>query len=161
MPRLTLNLNDDMIEVLERVAESANITVPTRNVRLAAAIQLLLDNWDASQPEPVEAPESVERRTRTSKVVDEALLATIVNPDIALDLKTRQQSTTPRAADGLVPWEYIVVGYGTLEFVSNAAGDNFPSHIEVIREVLTRTPEDQWESEQVRSVIARAIARVR
>jgi hypothetical protein len=98
--------------------------------------------------------------------VDEALLSQITSPDITLDLKTQHQQTTPRAADGLVPWEYILVGYPSLEFVRITVDTeaksvaNADQRIEVIREVLTKTPEDKWETEQVRSVIARAFERL-
>ena len=158
--KVTLNLNSDMIATLERVAQALEIRAPDQRVRLAAAIQALADNWEAGQPDEPEPAGEVERKSRTSRVVDEALLSQITSPDITLDLKTQHQQTTPRAADGLVPWEYILAGYRNLDFV-NIAVDGTDAQIELVREVLTKVPEDKWETEQVRSVIARAFERLR
>ena len=155
--KVRLNLNDDIVSTLERVAAALDIKAPVQHVRLAAAIQALTDNWEAGQPDEPEPAGEVERRSRTSKVVDAAILSQITSPDITLDLKVQPGEATPRAADGLVPWEYILVGYGNLDFVDGATD----AQIEVVREVLTKVPEDKWETEQVRSVIARAFAQLR
>ena len=157
--RYTLDLSLETLNTLDRAAQALGFT-GSRSARIATVIQALADNWDATQPDTTEPIAEVERRTTVSKTVDEILLAQLQSPDISLDLKTRQDNTTPRAADGLVPWDYIFTNYQDIDYVVEAGESERHSHMEIIREVFSKMPEDKWETEQCRSVISRAFERL-
>ena len=126
--------------------------------RVEFVLMKLLEQWDLTQddtPEP--------KPTAHASGVD-AILKGITDPDISLEVKVRHDKVTPRATDGLVPWEYIIAGYPKLEFVAAVVTDytnKGEQRVAVIRQVLTRIPEDQWESEQTRSIMTKALLEVR
>ena len=169
MPKLTIELNGDTLSILDKVYASmprAAATLHTSAGQRALAIQALADQWDSMQDDssPQEDAGAVEQRATIGKVVDEAILKSITDPNISVPIKLSHEQVTPRAVDGLVPWEYILTGYSKLDFVSVTANDETPvgnKRIEVIRAVLTRIPEDSWHTEQTRSVIAKAFERLR
>lgn len=136
-----------------------NYTAPSKE-KIVYVLKALLEQWDTTEEilaEPDEAPSAV----LSSDV--ELALRSITEPDIGLEVKVRYDRTTPRSTDGLIPWEYIIEGYSKLPFVNPLLKDyteHGERHVLLIRTLLTRIPEDQWESEQTRSIAVKALAQV-
>lgn len=161
--RITISLSDDALTLVKQAYEKMR---PGRTAPIAATVAYvltaLLEQWSAAEEmftepesEPVKLPTDVEERLRS-----------ITEPDIATSksgVTIRHDKTTPKDTDGLVPWAYITAGYSTIEPVKSAAADytNEGEHkAATIRAVLSRIPEDQWESEQTRSILSRALAQL-
>lgn len=161
MPKIKLQLDKDTVTLVNRAYERMKGNHPaTQNLKLDSQVYYvlvsLLNQWDAAEDpygtleNPVSIPTDVEEAMRS-----------ITEPDIGLDVKVRDDKVTPRDTDGLIPWAYIIENYHSLTPIAEAARDytNMGERkVAVIRTLLTRVPEDQWESEQTRSIMARALA---
>lgn len=160
--RTTVVLDDETLALLDRaykrIANVDSVALIPMSERVARVLKALLDQWDTTEEifsgeaanDPVSLPTSVEEAMQS-----------ITQPDIGLEVKVRHDKTTPRSLDGLVPWEYVAAGYSTLPFIAKAAKDytnTGEKRVLTIRTILTRIPEDQWESEQTRSIVEKALA---
>lgn len=154
---IKLKLEDDTRDILLTVYKTRlrkGGKPPTQNAQLAAAISYLAENYAASEPDETAPPRA--RPTLPSDI--EAALRRVTSPDVSLPVLLQHNKTTPRATDGLVPWEYVIAGYNNCDFVQEADTD---VKIELVRTILTRIPEDTWESEHTRSIMQRAFQEVR
>jgi hypothetical protein len=152
MPAYKIRLKNETAELVSTLysglhtKKSATITE-----KIEYVLDYLLSQWDASADSSGLDPEPVQL-----SIDLEAALQEITEPNIGMPIRVKHTETTPRSTDGLVPWEYILAGYSTLPFIEELPDD--PRATELVRTLLTRIPEDQWESEQTKSIVARALS---
>jgi len=157
--RITISLTSETLTLVSKCFEKIQGGYASQATRIAYVLDALLNQWDTIEEMFVDRNDP---EVSLSGDIEEQL-RTITQPDIGLEVKVRHDRTTPKATDGLIPWEYIAVGYSKLEAVAATVSDYTDlgeRRTAVIRAVLTRIPEDQWESEQTRSILAKALAQV-
>lgn len=158
MRRVKMQLSDDVAYIVDRVYKAIEGKEGKPfEYRACMVFESLLNQWDTTQ-EMFDPPDA-ERPVEVPSELDEAMRS-IAEPDIGLNVRVRDHEVTPRDTDGLVPWDYIKEGYPKLPFVAALVKDYSDlgkKKVALVRTILTRIPEDQWESEQTRSIVARAL----
>jgi hypothetical protein len=158
--RITISINTETMTLVRKVHEQLRPGVTEHSPARCIVFVLtsLLEQWDTAQemfdegaePQPVALPDDIERSLRE-----------LTDPNIGLKVTVRHDRTTPKDTEGLVPWDYIVTGYSKLPFIEALLKDytnEGERRLQTVRTVLSRIPEEHWESEQTRSVVERALA---
>lgn len=153
-----IKLSKDVQELLERAYAALYRGEPhdALATRVEFVLRKLLEQWDLANDEITPIQEKP-----LSGNVNEALRQ-ITQPDVSLPLKVREGSMTPVATDGLVPWDYIASNYANIDYIAKLKKDytDEGEHaVHTVRQLFSRIPEDQWESEQTRSLVVKALTR--
>ena len=162
MATMKVRADKETLQLITRAYSKMNPGggVVSMDERASYVLRALLEQWDTTEEMFREGAESTPAQLSGDV---ESLLRTITEPDIGLKVKVRHDRTTPRSTDNLVPWDYVLAGYSALPFITDAEKDytdRGEQRVLLIRTVLTRIPEDQWESEQTRSIVAKALSQV-
>lgn len=160
--RITISLDTETLKLIDQCYEKLKPSAPHRislATKIAYVLASLLEQWNAAEdmfssegdsPGPVALGTDIEEKLRE-----------LTDPNIGLKVTIKHDRTTPKDTDGLVPWEYVVAGYKGIEAVKLAAEDytdQGEARVAIIRTVLSRIPEEHWESEQTKGILAKALA---
>jgi len=145
----TIKLSTEVEDILLRVFTTLGVGgEPPRDTRLAAAIEHLANGWDSMQDDTPGDPNELDISSLIKRITD---------PDVGLALTVNSNPSSPRDLTGLIPLDYILKQYPGLMEKLNATEE--VAQI-AARIALTRIPETAWETEQTRSIVARALLEV-
>lgn len=158
--RITVSLDTETLKLIDQCYEKLKPDAPKISIatKVNHVLTSLLEQWSAAEdmftdedtPGPIALSADVESTLRE-----------LTDPNIGLKVTFKHDRTTPKDVDGLVPWDYILAGYKGIEAVKGAAEDytdQGEARVAIIRTILSRIPEEHWESEQTKGILAKAIA---